>query len=161
MVKFVYNYKRKEGIEMTNAYYRSSNSIERQISNLSYSEFIFEGRKCNSFEGFYQGIKGSGEDMQNHVFLMFGMEAKGRSKPTSYVYFNGRKLKAGSKDHHELLFEAQKCKYTQCQKSREALLATGNTKITHKVGRDSDVYPAKVYTKHLTTIRAMIQKGEL
>jgi len=146
---------------MANAYFRSKNSNERQISNLAYSEFVFMGRKCHSFEGFYQGIKGSGEDMQNHVFLMFGMEAKGRSKPTKHVYFNGSTIKAGSKEHHELLFEVQKCKYTQCKKSREALLSTGTSKITHHAGRDSILYPAKVFTKHLTTIRSMIQKGEL
>lgn len=146
---------------MANAYFRSKNPVERQISNLAYSEFTFDGRLCHSIEGFYQGIKSSGEDMQNHVFLMFGMEAKGRSKPTKNVYFNGKTIKAGSKEHHELIFEAQKCKYSQCQKSRDALLSTGDSKITHNAGRDSILYPAKVFTKHLTTIRAMIQKGEL
>jgi hypothetical protein len=95
MVKFVYNYKRKEGIKMANAYYRSSNSIERQIS-IHLKAFTKESKVL--------------EKICKIMFL---------------------------------------------------LLSTGNAKITHKAGRDSDVYPAKVYTKHLTTIRAMLQKGEL
>lgn len=146
---------------MANAYFKSSNPIEKQISNLAFSPFIFEGRECDSFEGFYQGIKRSGEDIQNHIFKTFGMYAKNYSKPTKNIYFNGRVIKAGNKEHHELLFEAQVCKYTQHKESREALLATGTSSITHNVGKDSPLYPAKVYTRHLTTIRAMLQKGEI
>lgn len=144
---------------MVNAYFKSSNKIEKQISNLSHSPFIFEGRECHSFEGFYQGIKRSSEEMQNHVFQTFGLNAKKMSKPTQFIYFNGRKMVAGSKEHHELLLEAQIAKYTQHEKSKTALLATGSSKITHNVGRDSPLYPAKVYTKHLTTVRGMLQKG--
>lgn len=146
---------------MANAYFKSKNPVERQISNLAFSPFVFEGRSCASFEGLYQGIKRSGIDIQNHIFQMFGLYAKDQSKPTKHVYFNGVTLKAGGKDHHELLFQAQLCKYTQHEDSRLALLATGNSKITHNVGRDSETYPAKVYCRHLTKIRTMLQKGEI
>ena len=144
-----------------NAYFKSDNPIERQISNLAYSEFIFEGRECHSIEGFYQGIKRSGDDIQNHIFKTFGMYAKNYSKPTKFIFFNGRKIKAGSKEHHALIFEAQKCKYSQHQESRDALLKTGNATITHHTGSDSPLYPRKIYCRHLTTIRSMIQKGKL
>lgn len=144
-----------------NAYFKSKNPIERQISNLAYSEFYIEGRLCHSIEGFYQGIKRSGDDIQNHIFQSFGLHAKNMSKPTKHVYFGNKVVKAGSPEHHEIIFQAQVCKYTQCQKSREALLATSSSKITHNVGRDSIFYPAKIYCKHLTTIRSMIQKGEI
>ena len=70
---------------MVNAYFKSKNPIERQLSNLAYSPFIIEGRECLSLEGFYQGIKRSGEDSQNHVFMTFGMQAKGLSKNTKFV----------------------------------------------------------------------------
>lgn len=146
---------------MVNAYFKSSNKVEKRISNLAHSPFVFEGRECLSFEGFYQGIKRSSEEMQNHVFQTFGLNAKKQSKPTKFIYFNGRKLQAGRKEHHELLLEAQIAKYTQHEKSKEALLSTGNSKITHNVGRDSPLYPAKVYCKHLTTVRTMLQKGEI
>lgn len=146
---------------MANAYFKSKNPVERQISNLAHSPFIFKGRECLSFEGFYQGIKRSGDDIQNHIFKMFGLYAKSMGKPTKFVYFNGRTLKAGSDEHHELLFQAQIAKYTQHEESKKALLDTGSSRITHNVGRDSEIYPAKVYTKHLTKIRSMLQKGEL
>jgi predicted NAD-dependent protein-ADP-ribosyltransferase YbiA (DUF1768 family) len=146
---------------MPNASFGSKNPVERQLSNLSYSEFIFRGRLCHSFEGFYQGIKRSGDDIQNHIFLMFGMYSKKQSKPTKHVYFNGQVLKAGSDAHHDLLFEVQICKYTQHEDSKQALLSTGSSSITHNVGRDSEVYPAKVYCKHLTKIRSMLQNGSL
>ena len=144
-----------------NAYFKSSNGVEKQLSNLAYSEFIFEGRICHSLEGFYQGIKRSGNEIQDHVFQTSGMHAKNYSKPTKFVYFNDRKIQAGSKEHHELIFQAQLCKYTQHEPSRDALLATGNAKITHKTKTDSVLYPAKVYTNHLTTIRSMLQKGKI
>lgn len=147
---------------MTNAYFKSSNQIERQISNLAFSQFTFRGRECHSFEGFYQGTKRNGDDIQNHIFKMFGINAKKQGKPTTIIYFEGKKVKAGSKEHHDLLLEVQTAKYTQCEKSREALISTGNTKITHKVGgRDSVYYPAKIYCRQLTTIRKMLLKGEL
>lgn len=147
---------------MPNAYFKSNNPVERQISNLSFSEFTFRGRKCNSFEGFYQGIKRNGEDIQNHIFLKFGLDAKKQGKPTEYVYFEGEKIRAGSKDHHKLLLEVQIAKYSQCQKSKEALLSTGNDRITHKTGgKDSVFYPAKVYCRQLTTVRKMLQIGEI
>lgn len=146
---------------MPNASYRSSNPIERQISNLAISPFVIEGRSCLSLEGFYQGIKRSGEAIQDSIFQTFGLNSKSKTKPTNYVYFNGRKLRCGSADHHELIFQAQLCKYTQHEDSKKALLATGNSSITHNVGRDSEVYPAKVYCRHLTKIRSMLQSGEL
>jgi len=144
-----------------NAYFKSKNKIERQISNLAHSVFVIEGRTCYSLEGFYQGTKRSGDDAQNHVFQTFGLNAKNLSKPTKFIYFNGKKYKAGSKEHHELVFQAQICKYTQCEKSRQALIDTGDSAITHNVKTDSILYPAKVYCKHLTTIRSMIAKGEI
>lgn len=144
-----------------NAYFKSSNPVERQISNLAYAEFKIRGRKCYSLEGVYQGIKRSGEDMQIHIFSTHGLNAKNMSKPTKFAYFDGLKVKAGSLDHHKLIFEAQICKYTQDMKSFEALMATGQSAITHNVGRDSEVYPAKVYCKHLTKIRSMLVSGEL
>lgn len=146
---------------MVNASFKSKNKTERQISNLAYSEFVIRGRKCISIEGFYQGIKRSGEDMQDHIFQTFGLNAKKMSKPTKHVYFDGETFQAGSEEHLALIFEAQICKYTQCEKSRKALIETGTSKITHNVGRDSILYPAKVYCKQLTTIRSMIHKGEI
>lgn len=147
---------------MANAYFKSKNPIERKISNLSYSKFFFEGRECHSIEGWYQGIKSSGEEIQNEKFKSFGMMAKKLSKPTRFIYWNGKKIKAGTQEHWDLIFEAQKCKYTQDKDAKEALLATGNAKITHNVGgKDSVFYPAKIYCKHLTQIRNMLQKGEI
>ena len=145
-----------------NASFKSKNSTERKLSNLSHTPFVFEGRECDSFEGFYQGIKRSGDDIQNHIFKTSGIYAKNYSKPTKFVYFNGKTFRAGSKEHHELLFQAQLCKYTHNKEAREALLSTGNAKLTHKVGgKDSIFYPARVYTGHLTAIRGMLQRGEV
>lgn len=160
--KIILQSKREEEENMAiNAFFKSNNPIEKQISNLAFSEFEIEGRICHSLEGFYQGIKRSGIEMQDYIFKTSGMYAKNYSKPTTFVYFNGRKLRAGGKEHHQLIFEAQKCKYTQHNESKEALLGTGNTQISHNVGNDSPLYPKKVYCKHLTTIRSMLQSGKI
>ncbi len=154
-----YNIDRIKGaVKLVNAYFKSKNNIERQISNLAHSPFIFEGRSCLSFEGFYQGIKRSGDDIQNHIFMTFGMNAKKKSKPTRYVYYNGKTMLAGSDEHHELLYLVQRAKYFQNKESRDALLATGDSSITHNVGRDSAVYPAKVYCRHLVRVRAELKE---
>jgi predicted NAD-dependent protein-ADP-ribosyltransferase YbiA (DUF1768 family) len=144
-----------------NAYFGSNDYREKALSNLSFSPFIFEGKECHSFEGFYQGTKRSGTDMQEHIFKTFGFNAKKKSKPTKNVYWDGQVIKAGSDEHHELLFKVQVCKYTQHQSSRESLLETGSSQIVHRVGRDSIYYPARVYCQQLTKIRSLIQKGQL
>lgn len=141
-----------------NAYYRSNNPVERQISNLSDSPFIIDGRICASIEGFYQGIRRSEEDKQNHIFMCYGMDAKNQSTPTKQVYFSGNKYVAGSEEHLDLIFKAQLCKYTQHEESRNALLSTGDARITHKVARDSNMYPAEIYCRHLTKIRSMLKR---
>lgn len=144
---------------MVNAYFKSKNPVEKQISNLAHSPFMFRGRACLSFEGFYQGIKRSGDDIQNHIFQTFGLNAKNKSKPTKYVYFEDRTIIAGSDEHHDLLFEVQLAKYTQHEESRRALLSTGTAPITHNVGRDSAVYPAKVYCRHLVKVRSLLREA--
>lgn len=145
---------------MVNVYFKSSNKVEKQLSNLAFSPFLIRGRECHSLEGFYQGIKRSNPEMQNHVFKTFGLNAKNMSKPTEYVYFDGAKYKVGSKDHHNLILEAQIAKYTQDENSKQALLSTGNSKITHNVGRDSQFYPAKVFCKHLNQVRKQLQENQ-
>lgn len=141
-----------------NASFKSNNPVERKISNLAYSVFIFEGRECHSIEGWYQGTKRSGDDIQNHIFKTHGIYAKKYSKPTKFIYWNGNKIKAGSEEHWELIYQAQLCKYTQDEEAKEMLLSTGNTPITHNVGgKDSVFYPAKVYCKHLTKIRTLLR----
>jgi hypothetical protein len=144
-----------------NASFRSNNPNERKVSNLSYSLFFFEGRECHSIEGWYQGTKRSGDDIQDHIFKTSGIYAKNFSKPTNYIYWNSEKIKAGSQSHWDLIFQAQICKYTQDKEAKEALLSSGNSSITHKVGRDSALYPAKIYCQHLAKIRTMLQNGKL
>lgn len=145
-----------------NASFKSNNPIERKLSNLAYSKFVFNGRECHSIEGWYQGIKRKGNDIQNHIFKTHGIYAKKYSKPTKFIYWEDKKIKAGSQEHWDLIFQAQICKYTQDQEAREMLISTGNIPITHKVsGKDSVLYPAKIYCKHLMKIRKMIQNGEL
>jgi predicted NAD-dependent protein-ADP-ribosyltransferase YbiA (DUF1768 family) len=165
-VQKVYNVRtqaedRRRRTNVVNAFFKSKNTVERQISNLAHSPFVIDGRECASIEGFYQGIKRAGMDIQDHVFATFGMNAKKQSKPTKHVYFGDFVYEIGSDEHHELIYKAQLCKYTQHQGSREALLSTGNARIRHKAGRDSEFYPARVYCRHLTQIRSLLQKGRL
>lgn len=121
-----------------NISFRSKNPQERILSNLAHTPFTIKINgyefRCNSVEGFWQGLKCKGE-MRKHVFLLSGMGAKraGSGKRGQSFEFAESLYRVGSKEHERLIREAIKQKVLQNPDVAQALReSTG--RLTHNVG---------------------------
>ena len=128
-----------------NISFRSKNPQERILSNLAHTPFTFtiNGHefRCNSVEGFWQGLKCKGE-MRLHVFLLSGMGAKraGSGKRGQSFEFAGANYKVGSKEHENLIRQAIKQKVLQNPDVAEALRESSG-RLTHNVsGRGKPIF---------------------
>ena len=109
-----------------NVHFHSKNWRERILSNLAHTPFTItingQAFRCNSVEGFWQGLKSKGETRE-YVFLLSGLGAKRagarKRKPTFEVA--GITYRVGSREHAELVTEAIRQKILQNPKAARAL----------------------------------------
>lgn len=109
------------------------------LSNFNHYPFVFFGIKIESMEGFLQGLKFKSITEQNKLFSMHGIEAKragAKQKVKDCIlYIQGRPLHRLSEKYYEIIRLAY---FTMAKSNPEfckALLATGNKKIRHSVGK--------------------------
>jgi len=145
--------------ETVNANSRSEDLTERILSNFSRHPFNLFGFEIASVEGFIQGIKFPLKDPRRETaFKLAGMGAKkiGIQAENKYVWLDLMgKLSYGSKEHYEIIEMAIKAKFQQNPDAMQALLSTGEKKITHEVGPESPQtsLPKKLFCEILTEIR--------
>ena len=133
------------------------------ISNLAHTPFVFDGVNYASIEGFWQGMKVIEPEQRKAMATLFGGEAKGRGGairwPVTFPY--GEEIIAtGSPEHWALMRAACLAKFTQNGKAREALLATGERWLTHKVRKDSRTIPGVIMADIWMHIRARLRERE-
>lgn len=110
-----------------------------KLSNFAPNEFEIDGVKCGSMEGFLQSLKYRNISEQIAVCALSGEEAKaaGRKKWlwkwTHNVWWQGQKIKRGSKDFAKLIDRAY-MGLSQNLSFSKALLDTGDEKLTHSIG---------------------------
>ena len=109
------------------------------LSNFAPHPFIIDGVKCNSMEGFLQSLKFSNPDMQIQVCKLVGKHAKFKGKKkkwwrTQTLYWQGVEFSRDSQDYQNLLDRAFDA-LAQNKSFRRALLATGNSPLTHSIGK--------------------------
>ncbi len=139
----------------------SSNSEDwraRRLSNFSYDPFILDGEKLLCVEGFIQGIKFPEKSpLRKQAFQEVGMHAKllGKQAHNKFVWWKGKKIKYGSRRHHQLIARAIKAKFYQNDGAMMTLMCTKEMVLTHEVGSESPQtsLPSKVFCKILTEIR--------
>lgn len=110
------------------------------LSNFSPHPFIFRGFIVNSMEGFLQGLKFKGPDMQKAVFTYVGLKAKrkGAKKKwwrTGTLWFQGKEIDRFSQEYQDILDEA----YDELGKNesfKRALIASADSKLTHSLGKN-------------------------
>jgi len=130
------------------------------LSNFSPHPFEIDGVKCNSMEGFLQGIKFESPEMQEYVCSLvgFGAKKKGRNKnwqQTQTLYWKGKPIKRSSQEYQDLLDKA----YTEMFKNtkfKAALLASGKSTLTHSIGRTKEnetVLTVREFCSRLTKLR--------
>lgn len=138
------------------------------LSNFSPHPFVFRGVECNSMEGLLQSFKFSNPDMQREVCKLVGFAAKkkGSNKKwyrTQTLWWNGEPIKRDSQQYQDMLDEAYNCLFTQNEKARKALLATGNATLTHSIGRkkkNETVLTIQEFCSRLMHIRTTLQLEE-
>ena len=137
------------------------------LSNFSPHPFIFDGVECNSMEGLLQSFKFSNPEIQKEVCKLIGKQAKFKGKKkkwykTQTLFWQGKEFKRDSEEYQELLDRAFDALSTN-EGYKRALLATGNSTLTHSIGKikqSETVLTRTEFCSRLTRIRDKLQREE-
>jgi predicted NAD-dependent protein-ADP-ribosyltransferase YbiA (DUF1768 family) len=141
-----------------------SHAIEerfRPISNLALTPFLLDGRMYQSVEGFWQGLKFDSERDRNRIAKLHGGEAKGAGDGAEFrthFQYEGQEIRVGSPEHWGLMRRACKAKFTTNFEAQEALLATGQRWLTHRMRRDSRNIPGAILAEIWMDIRETLRE---
>jgi len=135
------------------------------LSNFAPHPFVIDGVECNSMEGFLQSLKFKQPDMQKFVCKLVGKAAKFKGKKKSWwktqkLHWNGREYDRHSDEYQHLLNRA----YAALGKNssfQRALLATGNSPLTHKIGKSNakeTILTEREFCSRLEILRKKLQK---
>lgn len=133
----------------------------RPISNLAETPFALHKRAYASVEGFWQGLKFDDETDRKRIGalrLQAKLASKGRPEHETIVY-EGATLAVGRAEHWALMRMACTAKFTQNEKAREALLATGERLLSHRVRRDSRSIPGAIMADIWMSIRTRLRSS--
>jgi len=134
------------------------------LSNFAKSPFTIHGIKCNSMEGFIQALKFKNPEVQIKVCQLVGLEAKKRGYNIKWwerpereqLFWKGIGFKAHGSVHMKLIGHALYCKFGAKNNSnfQAALLATGEAKLVHSIGKEERTsLRASDFCRLLTQIR--------
>ena len=135
------------------------------LSNFAPHPFVIDGVECNSMEGFLQSLKFSNPEMQREVCKLVGKAAKFKGKKkkwwrTQTLYWQGIEIPRDSEEYQKLLDRAFSA-LAQNNGFRAALLATGNSVLTHSIGKTKiteTVLTRQEFCSRLMKIREQIRK---
>lgn len=137
------------------------------LSNFAPHPFVIDGVECNSMEGFLQSLKFSNPEMQKEVCKLVGKAAKFKGKKkkwwrTQTLHWQGIEIPRDSQEYQDLLDRAFDA-LAQNSGFRAALLATGNSVLTHSIGKTKiteTVLTRQEFCSRLTKIRERIRKED-
>lgn len=135
------------------------------LSNFAPHPFVIDGVECNSMEGFLQSLKFSNPEMQKEVCKLVGKAAKFKGKKkkwwrTQTLWWQGVEIPRGSEEYQVLLDRAFDA-LAQNNGFRAALLATGNSVLTHSIGKTKiteTVLTRQEFCSRLMKIREQLRK---
>ena len=135
------------------------------LSNFAPHPFVIDGVECNSMEGFLQSLKFSNPEMQKEVCKLVGKAAKFKGKKkkwwrTQTLHWQGTEIPRDSQEYQDLLDRAFDA-LSQNSGFRAALLATGNSVLTHSIGKTKiteTVLTRQEFCSRLTKIREDLRK---
>ena len=135
------------------------------LSNFAPHPFEIDGVKCNSMEGFLQGLKFESKEMQEYICSLVGYAAKkkGRNKnwqERQILYWRGNPIKRDSDEYQNLLNRAYNAMYENT-KFKAALEASKGATLTHSIGKNKKnetVLTTQEFCSRLTYLR---DKGKL
>lgn len=138
------------------------------LSNFAPHPFVIDGIECNSMEGFLQSLKFSNPEMQREVCKLVGKAAKFKGKKkkwwrTQTLHWQGTEIPRDSQEYQDLLDRAFNA-LAQNNGFRAALLATGNSVLTHSIGKTKiteTVLTRQEFCSRLMKIREQLRKDEV
>lgn len=137
------------------------------LSNFAPHPFVIDGVECNSMEGFLQSLKFSNPEMQKEVCKLVGKAAKFKGKKkkwwrTQTLHWQGTEILRDSQEYQDLLDRAFSA-LAQNSGFRAALLATGNSVLTHSIGKTKiteTVLTRQEFCSRLMKIRTQLREEE-
>lgn len=136
----------------------------RPIGNLAQTPFELHGRRYASVEGFWQGLKFDAPADRKRVAALHGGQAKSAARgmpERATILYEGATIPVGRPEHWALMRQACTAKFTQNLLARQALLATGERPLSHRVRRDSRTIPGVIMADIWMSIRACLRDGTL
>ncbi|CAM0092709.1 hypothetical protein SIPHO067v1_p0015 [Vibrio phage 51E28.1] len=135
------------------------------LSNFAPHPFVIDGVECASMEGFLQSLKFSSKEMQEYVCTLVGKKAKFKGKKkawwrTQTLYWRGVAIKRNSDDYQELLDRAFDA-LAKNEKFQNALLATGDARLSHRMGKSKEsetVLTQTEFCSRLVRLRSELRK---
>ena len=133
------------------------------LSNFAAHEFVIDGVRCASMEGFLQSLKFANPEMQEHICTLIGFGAKKAGQDKDWkkhqiLYWRGQKIPRRSQAYQDLLDRA----YRELFKNegfRNALRAAGNATFTHSCGKRKEgetVLTIREFCHRLNWLRGML-----
>lgn len=131
------------------------------LSNFSPHPFVLDGIQIASMEGFLQSLKFESADMAKYVCTLVGKAAKFKGKNKNWrvrqtLYWLGQPIKRESKEYQDLLDRAYRAMFEQSESFRNALKASGNSTLTHSIGRNDykeTVLTVNEFCRRLNSLR--------
>ena len=138
------------------------------LSNFAPHPFYFKGVLCNSMEGLLQSLKFKDPNMQKEICKYVGIKAKKAGSKKNWrekqvLYWQGYPIDRHSDGYQRLLDEAYEALFTQNEKAKKALLATGDANLTHNIGHTSKketILTRSEFCSRLMKIRKDLKKKE-
>lgn len=136
------------------------------LSNFAPHRFVFDSIECCSMEGFLQSLKFSNIEMQKYVCTLVGIKAKNKGrfknwKVSQELYWLGNIYDRHSIEYTDLISHAYDELYIQCESFRNALKATGNSSITHFIGKkkkSDTILTEQEFCSNLIRVRNKLEK---
>ena len=131
-----------ESDKWVNVGYSLRGMYPKLLSNLFPYTFKFRGKKLQSIENFFQGIKFKDKKEQNYVFTYYGTQAVHIKAATDYdwkksgsIYWQGKEIKRDSKEYEMLVDEL----YISAIQNPiyRGILSNCNKFIIHSIGENN------------------------
>jgi len=137
------------------------------LSNFAPHPFMMDDVKCNGMEGWLQSLKFKSPDIQRHVCTLVGFSAKSAGKHKNWrreqkLYWKGGVFDRHGSDYQVLLDRAYNAMFEQNESFRNALRASGDAVLTHRIGRTKEnetVLTQSEFCGRLMRLRRRLTEG--
>lgn len=134
----------REPINVTS---RHPDEAIRLIANFADTPFTLDGMEYQSVESFWQGLKATDPIERQRIGALPGPRTKSDKSIPKYgttLEYDGATIVVGTWAHWQLMKRACTAKFQQNIAALDALIATGDRPLVHKLRRDSKVIPGVI-----------------